>query len=77
MPQDWSLGPLLFALYILPPVSVTKAHGVSHHQHADDMQLYLSVDKRDLSVEHASSIYALRLSTHGCLTMVSHTTRHN
>ena len=37
------LGPLLFAMYILPISNVVTAHSMDHHQYADDTQLYMAV----------------------------------
>ena len=68
VPQGSSLEPLLFALYILPLANVTKAHGVNYHQYADDMQLYLSVDKQDRPARAG----VLKLCTEAIYILLSH-----
>ena len=48
-PQGSSLGPFLFLLYIAPLSAVINSFGVSHHQHADDTQIYITVSRADVS----------------------------
>ena len=49
MPQGSSRDPLLFSLYIAPLSAVINSFGVSHHQYADDTQIYIAVSRADVS----------------------------
>jgi len=46
-------GPLLFVIYVSPVGDLIKSHGVSHHQYADDTQLFLAIKASFISADLA------------------------
>jgi len=53
VPQGSVLKPLLFVVYVSPVGDLITSHGVSHHQYADDTQLFLAIRASSISVDLA------------------------
>ena len=49
VPQGSVLGPILYCIYTKPIGRIITRHGMNHHCYADDLQIYLAVD-RDESI---------------------------
>ena len=45
--QGSVLGSLLFVAYVSPLSAITRQHGLSQHQYADDTQLFVTVSPTD------------------------------
>jgi len=43
VPQEFILGPIIFALFVLPLGDIISKNGASCHQYADDTQLYMTL----------------------------------
>ena len=49
VPQGSFLGPALFIMCTNPLSTVSQRDGVKHHLYADDTQLYVSLDPRNMA----------------------------
>ena len=47
VPQGSVLGPILFTMCMAPVGDILRKHGISHHFHADDTQIYVFFDVKD------------------------------
>ena len=44
VPKSSVLGPKIYCMYTKPVSDIIQRHGLSHHSHADDIQLYMTMD---------------------------------
>ena len=64
VPQGSVLGPILFSLFTTPIGNVVREFGIKFHQYADDMQIYIAVNKNNINgaaVDLASCMLAFGL----------------
>ena len=49
LPQGSVFEPILFSLFVVPVAHVIRSFDLTFHQYADDTQLYINVDRRNIA----------------------------